>query len=129
MPGVLGAVGKGASKIPYVFQGIKYIEKPLAIGLTGLYTYSVGTRTAAAKRPFGKLGEIGSTEVTPMIAGGYAGAKFWPKVTGYFRTRGRDEIAAEELGPEDVLMGKGTFPTAPTGKHKELFLSKSNSIF
>lgn len=53
------------------------------IGLIGLYAGSVAIRTLAPETTFEKgveLGKIGSTEVLPMIVGGYIGLKTMGKV-------------------------------------------------
>jgi len=120
LPGALGAVGKVASpavKSISALKGgataLKVGGSAVKVGLPTLYGASVGKRIiqtpGGAKEKGQTTGEIISTEVAPMLIGGFAGAKATQKLSGWWRTRGRTEIPTEKLVIKDVRTGKKTF--------------------
>ena len=131
-PMALGPVARGAAWVGKVTRTPKAVGTGLGAafkwGLPTAYAGTVGYRVAIAEKPFFKLGEITSTELAPMAAGGYLGATYIPRVRGYFATRGLPEVPTKELVPAEVIAGKKTFPTAPRRKHLQLFLRESKRL-
>jgi len=99
------------------------------VGITALYGKSVYTRVMKSEegtRSYA-LGRIAGAEITPMILGGFIGAKASKEFEGYLRTRGRTEINLKRLVPKDVdiVGGKNIFPEAPKKLHYKLFMEQS----
>jgi len=130
LPGALGAVskvgkvvgiGKLATKAPVVTS---LVEKGISYGLPAFYGVSVARRVGAAETPYGKgyvAGEIGTTEIAPMLVGSLIGTQTIPKVIERIKTIGREEIPISTLVPQEVIVGKKTFPTAASKKHLKIF--------
>jgi len=139
-PGILGGVGKigsgvasatGIGSIPGASTVASGAGAAAKYGLPVLYGGSVVSRVGSqptGEKRLEKLGSITGTEVTPMVAGGIAGSKFWPAMSSWWRTRGRAELDLEDLVPKDVRSGKNIFPEAPQRQHSSLFLTKSQRI-
>ena len=106
------------SKVLSVGSGI------IKYGLPTLYAGSVVLRASESERPSAKLGEISSTEITPMIVGGGAGALFWARARTWARFGG-SKLKLKDITPkkyyEKIKAGKTEIPTEPVGKHLSLF--------
>jgi len=113
-----GAIASRAGRLqePLSKAG-RFGMKAVGVGIGGAYGYSVGTRLQEAYREPTKdmteeLGAITSTEIVPMLAGGYAGLKVGEKISDISRIRGMKEIYTEEVVSKPVLRGEETFPGA-----------------
>jgi len=115
---VLSLVGAGITKVagPVATKVVGKVAGPTLLGLYSYGTYQRIKEEPTWIRRGEKFGEIGATEVTPMITGGYLGAKVWPKVEGWWATRGRKEIPTERLVPKEVITGKERLVKAPSGR-------------
>jgi hypothetical protein len=143
---IYGATGKA---LPYLSKTYKTIKKPLSIGLTAegtivrraifteLETYGqkaislgvgslyVGSKYKQTKslpdyeRPMFIGGAI-STELIPMMAGTYVGAKGYQIYKGYQTTKGMEYIPREKVTTPKVLEGKAQFPLAGKGTPKSI---------
>jgi len=103
-------------------------EKAAAVGLIGLYGTSVGVRTYATSKMFGKIagakefGTIIGSETTGLVAGGYLGSKInfdlgMMRVPKEVR---EDFIQPYKMTREGVVFQTEKYPTAPTWKHLKL---------
>lgn len=91
-------------------------EKLIGGGLAAGYAYSVKSRIESKPTAYEKgltTGEILSTEVVPMVAGGYIAAKVVPKISDIVRTRGMIEVPRESITQQAVISGKTRFAYLP----------------
>ena len=115
--------GIGAKVIaPIAKVGVKY-------GLPALYAGGIGLKIASfpQDKRAEQAGRIFSTEIAPMVIGGYAGAVFWPRVGTWIKSGGQ-KLVKEDIFPKEYLKqmkaGKEGIPTEPVKTHLELFTSK-----
>ena len=109
LPPVLSGVGKIPAVATFSTTSAgKLLGTGAKYGLPALYTGSVVGRVYGAEDRALKLGEISSTEIAPMVSGGYAGTKFWTKAGDIWRTWGRKEIQVEDILLKDIFTKKKT---------------------
>lgn len=128
LPKVLKIGGRLAapviSKFPKTYA---FTSKSVSIALPSIYAVSVGSRVLPSLTPFQELGRISASEITPMIAGGYAGTKFWQWQEGVTRTLiGRTKIPEEEIISEPVRTGKQPLDIVSPRKHLKTFKEAKN---
>lgn len=129
------AITKGITKIGVKPEAVKELGK-VAKGiaspgtlLTGAYVGTIGYEVYAT--PPGerakKLGEVSALDITPMILGGYTGAKFFARASTWTKLGGT-ELKLKDITPpeyyEKLKIGKPGIPKEPVVKHKLLFESK-----
>lgn len=114
--------GKGA-----VFGVISALAPPVGLTLVGAElgkaSFEASDIVAGFKTyPKQSIANLGAGLVGAGIGAGVTGA-IAPKVTGYFRTIGKEYARPEDIIDPRVLSGSKNFPTAPTYKHLDLFKS------
>jgi len=118
------------TKTPATAKVIKTGGKLLKWALPTAYVGSVGYRVIKQETPEERaemFGEILGTEVLPMAVGSYAGAKFWPKAEGWWRTRGRKPAPTENVVMKEALEGE-TYPSAKIEEHMNKFQTESQRL-
>lgn len=96
------------------------------VGLGGLFAYKTTKEKAksilgpspAGEKAFA-LGEVGAALGLGALT--IYSAVSSPKVTGFFRTAGREFVPPEQIIAPEILTGKKTFPTAPPKEHLNIF--------
>ena len=116
--GISGALTGATAISPVVGTVAQVGVTGAGIGLGGYYAYGVGKQVYEAPTSFERGGIIGTEGLKiAAIGGGYAsGQKGWQQTAGWWRTRGRVEIPAEQLIPAKILSGEKRFVVSPTGK-------------
>jgi hypothetical protein len=118
-PTVIGKLGAriGIAKIAMKYPGTaEFLSEVVKTGTIGIYVALSSLKVQAEpnyKMKVQRVGQIFSTEVSPMIVGGYAGLKTIPKIETYFKTYGAKEIPIKDIVAPEVLLGKKKFATAP----------------
>jgi len=101
--------------LPYISP----ITKAISIAAPTFYVGSIGARVALAPSPEKRgevFGGIVTTEIAPMVAGGYLGSQFWSRV-GTWVKPGGEKLVKEDIFSKEYLAqmkaGKVKIPTAP----------------
>jgi hypothetical protein len=110
LPAVLKGTGmglKGVGVAPksvggFLPEATAKVPQLVGMGLAAAYAASAGVRVYSLppEQRYYKMGEIGSTEITPMAVGWGAGQAFWPRATTFLKTVGKEYIPLPEIGVE-----------------------------
>lgn len=137
----IGWIGGGISKvtgISYIADKFpktySYISKmasgTLKYGLPLLYvgskTLEIGRQPTSYERGY-TFGRITSSEITPMVFGGAAGAYALPRISSYVYSYGRKNVPIEQISrPEAYIENK--YPSAPVKEHLFIFKQQKYAL-
>lgn len=131
IPPILKGAGKVTAPIGAAFpKTTAILSKTVSVALPTAYLGTVGYRMAKSDKPFRTLGKIGASEITPMLVGGAAAARFWPAAGARIRImKERSQFRSlEKLVRKDVIIGDVNFPTAQPKVQYKLFIGQKKYI-
>ncbi len=128
LPVGLAGVGKllqvtRAAKLATAFPKVTTLLRTgVTVGLPTAFTASLIGRVATQPTPTlkaEKAGRLFGGEIIPIVVGGGAAIKVFPRVSTFFRTRGKQDI--EQILKLKFPKPTETFPMAPTKAQPKLF--------